>query len=48
VNPLTIWLYTKPYLRFSAEDYSLNDLRNNQKQLTNASLNNKDGKLFEK
>ena len=35
VNPLTVWLYKDCYLRFCAEDYSLEDIGNVYSHLSN-------------
>lgn len=37
-NPLTIWMYDVNYLRFSAEDYNENDIKNLFAHLTNNSI----------
>ena len=37
-NPLTIWLYDTPYLRFGAEDYDPNNLDNLYSHLTNNAI----------
>jgi tubulin monoglycylase TTLL3/8 len=37
-NPLTIWLYDTPYLRFGAEDYDPNNLNNLYSHLTNNAI----------
>lgn len=36
--PLTVWLFDKPYLRFGAEDYSIEDIHNRFSHLTNNSV----------
>lgn len=36
-NPLTIWLFKKPYVRFPAHDYS-KDVTNNYAHLANHSI----------
>ena len=38
LNPLTIWIWEEPYLRFSAEDYNINDMSNLYSHLTNNSI----------
>jgi tubulin monoglycylase TTLL3/8 len=38
MNPLTIWLYDEPYVRFSAEDYNPQDISNIYAHLTNNSI----------
>lgn len=38
VKPLTVWLFTTPYLRFTANDYDANQLKNKFMHLTNASI----------
>jgi tubulin monoglycylase TTLL3/8 len=38
MNPLTIWIYQKCYIRFAAEIFSFDDLENNFKHLTNNSI----------
>jgi hypothetical protein len=37
-NPLTIWIFDKPYIRFGAEDYNTKDLNNLYIHLTNNSI----------
>jgi tubulin monoglycylase TTLL3/8 len=37
-NPLTVWFFKKPYVRFPAHDYSTNDLDNNFAHLANNSI----------
>ena len=37
-NPLTIWLFKKPYVRFPAHDYSTDDICNNMAHLANNSI----------
>lgn len=39
VEPLRIWFFNKPYLRFTAEDYDSSKLRNKFSHLTNATIN---------
>lgn len=39
LSPLTVWLFDTPYLRFSAEDYNMNDIHNRYSHLTNNSVN---------
>ena len=38
LDPLIIWLWNSPYLRFGAEDYNINDLNNIYGHLTNNSI----------
>ena len=40
-EPLTIWIYNSSYLRFSVEDYDVNDLQNLFVHLTNNSISKK-------
>ena len=35
LNPLVIWMWKEPYLRFAAEDYIMDDLNNRYSHLTN-------------
>jgi len=46
-NPLKVWMFTRPYLRFTSEDYDPSQLRNKFMHLTNASINkyNVNGKV---
>jgi tubulin monoglycylase TTLL3/8 len=37
-NPLTVWLYDTPYLRFGAEDYDPSNLDNLYSHLTNNAI----------
>jgi tubulin monoglycylase TTLL3/8 len=37
-NPLTVWYYKKPYVRFPAHDYNPNDIDNNYSHLANNSI----------
>ena len=37
-NPLTIWLFKKPYVRLPAHDYSTDDICNNYAHLANNSI----------
>lgn len=37
-NPLTIWMFRKPYARFPAFDYSTDDIDNNFVHLANNSV----------
>ena len=37
-NPLTVWLYKEPYVRFPAADFDLNTLNNNFAHLSNNSI----------
>lgn len=39
LEPLTIWLFDTPYLRFSAETYDVNNIHNRYSHLTNNSVN---------
>ena len=39
VEPLTVWMWTKPYLRFTSEDYNDKQLHNKYSHLTNATVN---------
>ena len=38
LNPLVIWMWKEPYLRFGAEDYIMDDLSNIYSHLTNNSI----------
>ena len=38
LSPLTVWLFDTPYLRFGAEDYDPNDIKNVYSNLTNNSI----------
>lgn len=38
INPLTLWMWEQPYLRFGAEDYKLTDINNLYSHLTNNSI----------
>ncbi len=38
LSPLTIWMFDTPYVRFSAEDYHIDDFKNIFSQLTNNSI----------
>ena len=38
LEPLCIWLWEEPYLRFGSEDYNINDLNNIYGHLTNNSI----------
>ena len=42
VNPLTIWTWKTPYLRFTSQDYNPNNARNKFSNLTNASVSKED------
>jgi len=42
VEPLTVWMWTKPYLRFTAQDYNSKELHNKFAHLTNASVSKSD------
>ena len=37
-EPLKVWMFTRPYLRFTSEDYDANQLKNKFMHLTNASI----------
>jgi len=37
-NPLTVWLFKKPYVRFPAHDYNPGDICNNYAHLANHSI----------
>ena len=43
VNPLTIWVWKTPYLRFTSQDYNPNNARNKFMHLTNATVTKEDG-----
>ena len=47
LNPLTIWMWKEPYIRFGAEDYKMEDLNNIYSHLTNNSIA-KHSKQFKK
>jgi tubulin monoglycylase TTLL3/8 len=34
-NPLTVWIYAEPYVRFPASDFSFNDITNKYVHLSN-------------
>ena len=38
LNPLIIWIWKEPYIRFGAEDYRIDDLNNIYSHLTNNSI----------
>ena len=38
LNPLVIWMWKEPYVRFGAEDYKMDDLNNIYSHLTNNSI----------
>ena len=38
LNPLIIWMWKEPYIRFGAEDYKMDDLNNIYSHLTNNSI----------
>ena len=38
LNPLTVWLFDTPYVRFGAEDYHIDDFKNVFSQLTGNSI----------
>ena len=42
VNPLTIWLWMTPYLRFTSQDYNPANARNKFQHLTNACVSGQD------
>ena len=42
VNPLTIWIWRTPYLRFTSQDYNPNNARNKFQHLTNATVSKDD------
>jgi hypothetical protein len=46
-EPMKIWMFMRPYLRFTSEDYDANQLRNKFMHLTNASISkhNVNGKI---
>ena len=37
-NPLTIWLYREPYIRFAAADFSFTKIHNKYSHLSNNSV----------
>lgn len=37
-NPLTVWMYAEPYIRFPASDFNMENLRNNYSHLSNNSV----------
>lgn len=37
-NPLTIWLYAEPYIRFPASDFNLENISNRYSHLSNNSV----------
>jgi tubulin monoglycylase TTLL3/8 len=37
-NPLTVWMYAEPYVRFPASDFNLTELDNNFSHLSNNSI----------
>ena len=37
-NPLTIWMYAEPYIRFPASDFDLETINNNYSHLSNNSI----------
>ena len=37
-NPLTIWLYKEPYIRFAAADFSFTKIHNKYSHLSNNSI----------
>ena len=38
IDPLIIWMWKEPYIRFGAEDYSIDDINNIYSHLTNNSI----------
>lgn len=48
IDPLTIWIYPHSYLRFTVEDYELQNLENNFIHLTNNSISKKSSKFKSK
>jgi tubulin polyglutamylase TTLL2 len=46
-NPLCVWIWNKPYIRFGAEDYDISDINNLYSHLTNNSIG-KNSKNFYK
>lgn len=38
VDPLTVWIWKRPYLRFSSNDYDPSNLHSKFAHLTNASI----------
>jgi hypothetical protein len=45
-NPLTVWLYETPYLRFGAEDYDPGNLNNLYSHLTNNAISKNSSKYL--
>ncbi len=37
-NPLPVWMYAEPYVRFPASDFNLTELDNNFSHLSNNSI----------
>lgn len=37
-NPLTVWMYAEPYIRFPASDFDLDTLTNRYSHLSNNSV----------
>jgi tubulin monoglycylase TTLL3/8 len=37
-NPLTVWMYDEPYIRFPASDFSFSQLKNKYVHLSNNSI----------
>ena len=37
-NPLTVWMYDEPYVRFPASDFSFSQLKNKYAHLSNNSV----------
>ena len=48
LNPLTIWMWKEPYIRFGAEDYVMDDLNNIYSHLTNNSIEKHSANLKKK
>ena len=42
VDPLTIWMWRTPYMRFTSQNYDPSNVRNQFQHLTNASITKKD------
>lgn len=37
-NPLTVWMYAEPYIRFPASDFNMDNLKNRYSHLSNNSV----------